>query len=518
MFTYIALPAGIVFLLLALCNPCLGYDTLIFRSGFESRLVNETINKKNADYLSLFLAINSDSADCQLGQTAMKLFYPSLDAKLARAKTNKQKATTIFKEVHSRFFRKYEENVLFEKIFADGTYNCVTASMLYSIVLDRLGIPYEIKEKPTHIYLVVFPGADNMLFETTNPRGLYMPDEKTKRGYVDGLVAMKLVTQEHVNSVGVSNAFNEFYYDKQNISLQQLAGLQYFNWAVARYMAKDMDAAITSALKANILYPNTKNLFLKSSLIREHLSNSSFNAISDIRHLGELASTSSDVRDRKYVLGVFGDILETKLIQRGDTAFVSQSYAILSSRAVDATLKSEIGFNYQLGMAHWSALKGDMDRALAHAARAYAINPEDARLHDLVARAIAFKSEDIKGEAKAIDHLHDYAKTFPFLKTNKTFKSMMVYQYSFMAYSLFLKNSGDEGYKYLKLLEEDLKTLGGNPVMLQSMIGLAYAEAGAYHYRLKHFYKARDILQKGLTIVPGHGEIEERLRIVNDEL
>src|SRR5688500_15479078 len=105
MFTYKALPAGILFLLLAVCNPCLGYDTLIFRSGFESRLVNETINKNNSDYLSLFLAINSDSADCQLGQTAMKLFYPSLDAKLSRAKTNKQKATTIFKEVHSRFFR-----------------------------------------------------------------------------------------------------------------------------------------------------------------------------------------------------------------------------------------------------------------------------------------------------------------------------------------------------------------------------------------------------------------------------
>ena len=63
-----------------------------------------------------------------------------------------------------------------------------------------------------------------------------------------------------------------------------------------------------------------------------------------------------------------------------------------------------------------------------------------------------------------------------------------------------------------------LESLSTNvAVMLQPMIGLAYAEAGAYHYRKKQFQKARDVLQKGLQIVPGHGEISERLRIVEDE-
>lgn len=518
MITNKALLAGILILGLAHFNSCLAYDSLIYRSQFESRLVNGTINKTNADYFSLFLAINSDSADCRLYSTALQGFYEYLDTKVSRAKANKQKAMIIFKEVHARFFRKYEEIVLFEKIFEDGTYNCVTASMLYSLVLDKYHIPYEIKEKPTHIYLVVFPGKDNILFETTNPRGLYAPDEKAKREYIDGLVAMKLVTREYVNKVGIARAFNEFYYDNQNISLQQLAGLQYFNQALSFYhVENNIDSAIPSALKANILYPNTKNLYLKTSLIRESLRNSNFDATSDIRYLAEFANTATDVKDRKYVLGVFADILDTKLIKQSEDAFVAEAYKILSTSATDETLKLELSYNYELAMAHWYGMKGDMGQALVRAEKAYAINPDDVRLQELVARAVALRSEEIRGEENAIESLRSYSEKFPFLKSNKTFKALMVYQYSFRAYSLFLKNSGDEGYKYLALLEEDLKTLGGNPVSMQSVIGLAYAEAGAYHYRLKHFRKAREILQKGLEIVPGHGELQERLRIVEDE-
>lgn len=512
-----ALSTGILVLVLAQCNPTQAYDSLIYRTPFEARLVNNTINKTGSDFFSLFLAINTDSTECHLYDLEMKSFYAYLDPKLSRTRTDKQKATIIFKEVHSRFFRQYEENTLFEEIFEGGIYNCVTASMLYSLVLDRYQIPYEIKEKPTHIYLVAYSHTNNILFETTNPRGLFVPDDKTKRAYVDGLVNMKLVTREHVNAVGIAGAFNEFYYDKQNICLQQLAGLQYFNQALALYQATDIDAAIISALKANMLYPNTKNLYLKSSLIREALGNSNFDSMSDIRHLAEFASTATDVKDRKFVLGVFGQLLDDKLIKHGDEDFVKETYSLLTDRILDETMKLELRYNYALAMAHWHAMKGDMDEALRHAGHAHAINRDDVRLHDLVARSVALKSEQIRGEEKAIEDLHAYSETFPFLKSHKTFKTLMVYHYSFRAYSLFLRNSGDEAYQYLMLLEKDLVALGGNPAALQPMIGLAFAEAGAYHFRRRQFDKAKKILEKGLQIVPGHGELEERLRIVENE-
>lgn len=47
------------------------------------------------------------------------------------------------------------------------------------------------------------------------------------------------------------------------------------------------------------------------------------------------------------------------------------------------------------------------------------------QLHDLVASAITLKSDEIRGEAKAIEYLHAYAETFPFLKSHKTFKAII---------------------------------------------------------------------------------------------
>jgi len=119
---------------------------------------------------------------------------------------------------------------MFSRIFEAGIYNCVTASMLYALILDHYQIPYEIKEKPTHIYLVALPGKDNILFETTNPRGLYVPDEKFKRDYVNSLVQLKYTTQEHVNEVGLANALTS--------TIIAVTILHWCNWPVCNIITR----------------------------------------------------------------------------------------------------------------------------------------------------------------------------------------------------------------------------------------------------------------------------------------
>ena len=85
-----AFAAGILLLVLAQSNTSFGYDSLTYKSSFESRLVHSTVNKTNSDYFSLFLAINSDSAGCQLFHLALNGFYKYLDGKVATIKARKQ--------------------------------------------------------------------------------------------------------------------------------------------------------------------------------------------------------------------------------------------------------------------------------------------------------------------------------------------------------------------------------------------------------------------------------------------
>lgn len=514
MFSKKNLLVGLFLLLSGLSHPLFATDTLLYRSPFEARLVQETINRKNADFFALFLSINSDSASYARHVVTLNNFYTHLDQKLSSAKAGKQKAKVIFKEVHAWFFRQYEENVLLNSIFRDGIYNCLTASMLYALVLERYEIPYAIKEKPTHIYLVAFPGAENILFETTNPRGLYIPDDRTKRDYVSGLVAMKLTTQDYVNSIGVSQAFNEFYYNNQNITLQQLAGLQYFNQAVAAQQNKDIDGAIKSIRKAELLYPCTKNQYFKRGLIGEALANSEFESLKDIGYLAEHANGASEVQDKKRVLGTFGEMLETKLLKNGEQEFITQAYTILETNITDEKLRSDIRYSYELAMTYWLHMKSaDRIEVLQHAEEAYKINPNDVRLQDLILQVIIRKSEHLLERGQAIEVFQGFADTFPFLKTHDKFRQAMVYQYAVKAHELFSKNLPTEGYKYLALIEQGMQELHGDAISL-NQIAMVYAEAGACHFRKKEYAKARSILRKGLGYVPGHPELKERLRIV----
>jgi hypothetical protein len=145
-------------------------DSLIYRSGFEERLLMKAASGE-VDCLALYTAITKDSLNFRQYAEKIDIFYGETNKKVYAAKTTKNKMKLLFKEVHGYFFVKYDEEAFFSQIFDNGNYNCVTASMLYSIIFDHNKIPFEIKETPTHVYLVAFPGSENIMVETTNPNG-----------------------------------------------------------------------------------------------------------------------------------------------------------------------------------------------------------------------------------------------------------------------------------------------------------------------------------------------------------
>jgi len=392
-------------------------DTLLYRSAVERRLIDQAIHHRDVDYTALYSSINTDSIHALEYALAVNNFYSETTNKVSNANSSKQKAKILFKEVHAHFFKKYEENVLFNKIFEDGTYNCLTATMLYAIILKRFNIPFEIKEKPSHVYIVAFPGVEDILFETTSPAGFYMPDEKARRAYIEALVSMKIITQEYVNSVGITQAFTEHYYNNKSITLTELAGLQYFNEALERYNSKNVSGSITSSIKSNLLYPCRKTLFLKSNLLGEALENSDFNAPRDIFYLAEYANGVQEGRNKKFVLTTFDNIVSSKLIKEGNDIFVSDAFHTLLTNVKDSAMVRDISYSYYNAMAYWQSVKGNNDETLQFAKKAFAINQKDVRLQETIMRAVAYKSDSFRGRDDSINMLNDYMAEFPFLKT-----------------------------------------------------------------------------------------------------
>lgn len=266
------------------------------------------------------------------------------------------------------------------------------------------------------------------------------------------------------------------------------------------------------------LYPCAKHKLFKHYIIELVLDNSRYDQLRDISYLCEYANGITDVKQEKFVIGTFESIVHNKLIKEGEDSLIHNAFAILKDNLVDEKLLKEVTYVYYGNLGTWEYNRGNMDKSLGYCESAYAINPKDSRLQEIISHAVIFKSDKLRGKEASISMLHDYAEKFTFLKTNKLYKSMMIMQYAFRAYGLFLEDAGTEGYKYLTLMEESAALVGENMVAAEDLLGLAYAEAGAYHFRKKEFKKAREIILKGLEFYPDHGELKERLKIVDDEV
>lgn len=490
-------------------------DTLLFHSTYEQNQFAKA-KKDEVDPIGLFIGFDAGEEEYANAMQKLDQFYRVVETLSMRKKSEKQFAKSLFTTVHGHFLRKYEDSAPFSLIFKNGYYNCVSATALFAIILDHYGVPYDIKEVPTHVYLIAYPGTHNIIYETTNPQGFYAPDNKTKENYVNGMVKAKLTTQEHVNSVGYNKVFEELYYPKDNISLIQLSSFQYSNKALSDYRDKKTEPALVNMFKAYELNPSTRNEFLKLSLIGSQLGASQMNGMYDPMYLIEFGNTVKDKSQKQEVVESFRGYLHQKLMKQANDSALISTYELLKSGIRDSSLRSEIGYYYNLGLAQWYGVKGRVDESLKYSSQAYAYNKNDLAAQELIIMSVLrkFMGSVNKGD---IERLDAFKVQFPFLADNLYFVSLYASSYAFKSATSFEADQGDEGYSNLKLLRQELDKHGKDLMINEHAVAMVFAEAGAYHFRLKQYNKAIEIMQEGFKYAPDDPELKTRIKIVEDE-
>jgi hypothetical protein len=492
-------------------------DTLFFKNDFERSQFKSGPQIKK-DVLGLLIAIDSDSNAFDFVNQKLNNFYRQIELKGIHQKPPKAFSKLLFKEVHDSFFSQYIESATFSEIFYKRIYNCVSACALYATILDHYQVPYVIKELPTHVYLVAYPQTHNVMFETTNPRGLFIPDAKAQENYVNSLIQSKFTTQEYVTLIGHKKAFEEFYYSKENITLMMIAGIQYRNESLSLMEAKKTEQAIHSIMKACVLYPSEKNDLFKIGLIGSYLDGSNYDKALDIVYLIELANTLRDNSLKKDIVNSFKRIIYNTLHEHSNDSALVKTYNVLRGSVKDSVLTRELDYNYNLAFAEWFGSKGKFEKCLEYARVAYRINPTNSRLQEIISQSILQKSGLTFGKIDDLKLLAGYETEFPFLKTNNYFRTLYAINYTYLSYKFFSDNQPDDGYKYLHLLEAEVKQSKKELLIKEAQIALAFAEAGAYHFRQKEFLKAKEIINKGFEYAPDDYELRERLKIVDEEM
>ena len=232
----------------------LSIDEIEFETEIEQRTI-EKLLKNEGEIIDGFLVIApEDSASFGKWED---FYAKEIDALKQRKKPKKieKDVKYIYDRLHEKFLRKYETLAYFDQIFENGVYNCVTAVALYAMSFEELGIPYSIKETPTHVYLIADPGNSQLLIETTDPvSGFRSFTPGFRENFVSQLAMQKLVDQSDIASKGVYPVFDEFYFGGADLTLKQLVACQYYNLGITYFNEKDYYKAWNAFSKAQLLH------------------------------------------------------------------------------------------------------------------------------------------------------------------------------------------------------------------------------------------------------------------------
>jgi hypothetical protein len=169
-------------------------------------------------------------------------FCLKMKSKRSSFKSEKAFLAFVFRRVHATFLLHYAPNEPFYKIFSQRTYNCVSGTALYALVLDSLGYGTIIRETQQHAYLLIEDSLNPILIESTDGN----------EGFVTNLYEIRRREVQYARSQQPSLT--------QPISLTQLCGLQYYNEAVRQFVKRDYKSGLDLLETGRQLYPDSAKI------------------------------------------------------------------------------------------------------------------------------------------------------------------------------------------------------------------------------------------------------------------
>jgi hypothetical protein len=240
---------------------------LDLESAYETRAFLNFHRTPATQVLPLFLAISPQAHPIEEDNIRKELnaFITLLKKKQSAYKDDERFLNYMFYKVHRKFLKHYSRYPDFLSLFKRGQYDCVTGTALYAYMLDSLGYTYSIQEREYHIYLLVTPQiaqneqhtrTDLFLIESTDPLYGFVSDSSA--------IQERIQWYESEGTSTTSNADFQYNFEIDNtINLVELAGLAYYNAAVAYYNRQQFSKAIIQLKKAKFLYESQRmNAFM----------------------------------------------------------------------------------------------------------------------------------------------------------------------------------------------------------------------------------------------------------------
>lgn len=496
-----------------LSSQSISYD-YTFTSAAEESNFREYDQSKSFYLLYYLNNEEDDKSDLHLKEYYQ--FLDNLNEKTSNKKDDKR-VKIIYKEIHERYFKKYILNPEFYEIFSRNEYNCVTATALYAIAFDYLKIPYEIKETPTHVYLVVFPSTYRVVFESTSPQNGYMPvNVKQIEAYKDYLLSNKIISPDEAKSLGVDQIFSKYILSDSTINLANLIGVQYYNTSLDYINKDDYKLALSHAEKARKLHDA---IYIKDwiNLILLDLLNDQIAELPSIEYcivINKLLQNNIENREFDSKILALLHAYAFRIIEKQDGLDKLDSINnCLSNIVANDSLVGEIQYFNNILLAEYYFKSLEIEKSLYYLEKSY--RPDNKKINLFLIECLGKKLGTIPIGEKGLDTLYRYENIFPFIKEDPNIQEFGVWCYMKIIYNHFELGEESEGIKRMNDFRKKYKP-GGNAIYNDDKIGLGFGAASAFYVRKNNYRKAKAILEEGLKYVLESLELKRKLKYLKD--
>jgi tetratricopeptide (TPR) repeat protein len=517
------------FCLAAIAQKPITFEQLIFKDDFEKNIF-QNYQKLSENEASLKLLAAASPGDSEKNWIKSQEFFKKLISELDKeeiADKKLKKSTKIIFETLHKHLTKYVEITDFSEIYTTGIYNCLSATAAYSFIFDQYKVPYSILEYSNHVNVLVSPGLENIVIETTAPvDGVYPLDVKKT---VEYLRKNKLISEDDYKSQTPDEIYETYYgKNEKRINLLKIAALQYSNISAKLMESQKYDEALVSIEKSLFIYPDSNRMEVRKGLRLTKLEKLDFEKAKDYQVVFDLMEYP-DIKEKflKVIPEDFEKFAAQYLYHEYDKEKYDEAYQIFSRNLKEEPKQLEeirnLHFFYQ---GTNLAMKDKLIQSLVYLDSAYQIRPKDVKLQAVISDVIGLKlKRDIDKTVRNDEFgwYYEYEKTFlkyPFLmEMDKHHTAIWKFRKLKVETIIDESESDSEITAAVEEYEQKLESLRETDVeMYYDLIGQAYHSLFGSFIRNKDFEKARAIAKKGLEKSPNNPHLVKLEGILNDHI
>jgi hypothetical protein len=439
--------------------------------------------------------------------------YKLLQSKSVEFKKKEKYYKFIFDHVQTTFLKTYDLDGGFIDIFSTGKYNCLTATLLYSFLLEKLHIDYIIKYMPNHVYLMVNDQATPYIFETTDPiNGFMAISQRSQSQAIKKMRLLHYMSVDNGNAQNETGLFDKYFIKLNNTGIKGLIGYQYVNLASISISAEDYHTAMNLYNKALLLTPMDELRFVTINLLIAAYTKAPSTSRKKAEYLLEIYNYSEDPDRNAQFASDFSNIIYNCLFNpfpKPDS--LKPIFDYLSENITQPELLEGIKKQYiQSNIAYLAQTNHSNDTIFKLLYLTFEADRKNETLKNMLEHFL-LSDPDLNLEGFGSDFDMDtFLKKYPALMELKMFRKAVCNELIESAGRAFQFGLIEKGEKLLHDFEESALFDKENVYFCNP--APTYCDACRAYFRKGNKVKAREMAKKGLSYNPNDIELQDLLK------